>query len=135
MLDRAVLAGCIHRLEDEQQRPPVLGVKHVLLLCEPLCASLKEFGRLALLQLQPTGVARIIVLQPKALAFCDPERLNILLDAIEDLFSRHGITSLLGRQSSGPFALLRPILSVRSFANSTRDEWRAEWSQRARSRW
>ena len=39
VLDRAVLAGRIHRLEDEQQRPAVLRVQHVLLLGEPLHAA------------------------------------------------------------------------------------------------
>src|SRR5215469_2207345 len=93
MLDRAVLPGCIHRLEHEQQRPAILGVKQVLLLCEPLGALLEELGRLALSELQPAGVAGIKVLQLKALAFCDAERLSVLLDAIEDLFSRHRVTS------------------------------------------
>src|SRR5262247_741958 len=98
MLDRAVLARCIHRLEDEQQRPAILGIKHLLLLREPLDASSKEFGRLALVH-QPAGVAGIMVLQLKALALCDAERLNVLPGAVENLFSRHGVTSLLGRVS------------------------------------
>src|SRR5215469_276857 len=89
MPDRAVLACCIHRLENQQQRPAILGIKHVLLLCEPLGTALKEFGRLALAHLQSAGVAGIKVLQLKTLAFCDAEGLNVLLDLVEDLFSRH----------------------------------------------
>jgi hypothetical protein len=57
VLDRAVFASRVHRLEDEQQRPAILGVKHILLLCEPLGAALEEFGRLALVQLEAAGVA------------------------------------------------------------------------------
>ena len=42
VLDRAVLAGGVHRLEDEQQRPAVLGVEHLLLLREPLAAACRS---------------------------------------------------------------------------------------------
>ena len=50
----------------------------------------EEFGRLALVQRQTAGVAGVEVLQSKALAFGDAERIDVLLDAVEDLFSRHG---------------------------------------------
>src|SRR5262249_39736947 len=69
MFDRPVLAGCIHRLKDEQQRPAVLRVKHFLLLSEPNGAALKQFGRFSFFQLQSAGVAGIEVFQPKILAF------------------------------------------------------------------
>lgn len=52
----------------KQQRPAIVGVKRVLLLCEPVSALLEELGRLALVQLQPAGVAGIKVPQLKALA-------------------------------------------------------------------
>jgi hypothetical protein len=56
---------------------------------------LEEVGRLTLVQLQATGVAGIEVLQLEAPAFCDAERMDVFLDAVEDFFSRHGATSLL----------------------------------------
>ena len=59
MLNRAVFALRVHRLEDERQRPAILGVKHILLLCEPWRAALEEFGRLALVQLEAAGVAGV----------------------------------------------------------------------------
>src|SRR6516164_5709546 len=98
VLDGAVLSGRVHRLEHEQQRPAILGIEHVLLLCEPLGAALQEVGRLALVQPQATCVTWIEVVQLEALAFCNPERIHVFLDAIEDLFSRHGAISL----SRGP---------------------------------
>ena len=42
VLDRAVLAGRVHGLEDEQQRPAVLRVEQFLKLAEPFDASLSE---------------------------------------------------------------------------------------------
>jgi hypothetical protein len=51
VLNGAVLASGVHRLKDEQQRPSVLGIKLVLVLCEPLCAETQEFGRLPLIDL------------------------------------------------------------------------------------
>jgi hypothetical protein len=93
VLDGAVLAGCVHCLEHKQQRPLILGVEHVLLLREPLGTALQEVGRLGLVQPQTTRVARIEVVESETLAFSDTERINIFLDAIEDLFSRHGASS------------------------------------------
>ena len=71
-----------------------LGVKDVLLLREPFGSALEEFGRLAFIQLQTAGVARVEVLQLKALALGDAERVNVFLDALQNLFSRHDAASL-----------------------------------------
>src|SRR5262249_31407829 len=65
-------------------------------------------------QLQPAGVAGIIVLQLKALALCDAERVNVLLDAAEDLLSRHRGASLRGRVIEGTGAA-RAVSSARVF--------------------
>src|SRR5512146_1901320 len=46
VLDGAVLSGGVHRLENKQERPPVLGVEYVLELGQSLDAALKEFLRL-----------------------------------------------------------------------------------------
>ena len=94
VLDRAVLAGRVHGLENEQQRPAILGVEHILLLREPLGSALQEPGRLALVQLETARVAGVEVLQSKALALGDAERMDVLLDAVQDLFSRHRAPSL-----------------------------------------
>ena len=53
VLDRAGLPRCIHRLEYEQQRSAILGVKHVLLLREPLGALSEKLVCLALLRFGP----------------------------------------------------------------------------------
>src|SRR5215471_17233104 len=89
MLDRTILACRVHRLKYEQQRPAILSVKHVLFFCEPLCATGQELGCLGLLQLEVTGVAGVEVLEAKAIAGGDAERVNVFLNAIEDVLSRH----------------------------------------------
>ena len=62
VLNRAVLTGRIHGLEDEQEGPTVLGVEHILLLRQPRCATLQQFAGLAFVQLEVAGVTRIIML-------------------------------------------------------------------------
>src|SRR5262249_18441052 len=99
VLDGAVLAGRIHRLKDEQQRPAVLGVEHVLLFGEPLDAAREQISCLALAQLKTARVTRIDTLQTKAFALGDAEWFKIFLDAIEDFSSRHGAASLVLRRS------------------------------------
>jgi len=95
VFDRAVFASRIHSLEDEQQRPTVLGIKHVLFFCEPLSAALKEVGCFAFVHLQAARVTSVEVLQLKALAAGNAERVGVVLDLVDDLFSRHNVTSLL----------------------------------------
>jgi hypothetical protein len=94
VLDGAVLAGRIHRLEQKQQGPAVLRVGHVLLFREPLGAASEKFGRLALAQLQAAGVSRIDAVEAKALALGDAEGIDVFLDAVQDLSSRHGLATL-----------------------------------------
>src|SRR5262245_60962931 len=94
MLDRTVLAGRVHRLKHEQQRPAILGVEYLLFLREPLGASGKQLRGLAFAQIEAAGVSRIEVFQAKALALGDAEWLNVLLDAVESLFFAHRATSL-----------------------------------------
>ncbi len=64
MFDRAVLAGGIHRLEDQEQRPAVLGIEFLLHVTEKLDAFFEESLRLALV-FQAVGVGGIVVLQPE----------------------------------------------------------------------
>ncbi len=64
MLDRAVLARCIHGLEDQQHSPIVLGVKHVLKLGEHVDADGQGvLGLRLIFGGQVEGVAGIDVLQ------------------------------------------------------------------------
>src|SRR5215469_11306551 len=93
MFDRSVLAGGVHRLEDEQQRPALLGVEHLLLLCEPHGAALQQVGRFALVHPQATCVAWIEIGEFETVALCDAERMDVFLDAINDLFPQHGSNS------------------------------------------
>jgi hypothetical protein len=57
VLDCAVFARRVHSLEDEQQRPAILGVENVLLLREPFGSALKKLARLAFIQLEAARVA------------------------------------------------------------------------------
>ena len=79
VIDRAVFAGRVHRLEDEQQGPAVLGIEHILLFGQPRGAGLEEVRGLGLFYLQAAGVTRIEVLQPEALACGDAVRGDVLL--------------------------------------------------------
>ena len=68
MLDRAVLAGRVHRLEDQQHRPAVLRVEHVLQLGERLDALLQRLlGARLVLGAEVERVAGVDVLEAEAL--------------------------------------------------------------------
>jgi hypothetical protein len=121
VLDRAVFAGRVQRLEDEQQGPAVLGVEHILLFRQPCNAALEELRGLALVQLQATGVARIEVLEPEALAFGDAEWVDVLLYTVEDLLPRHAtapfVQALCPRRvmdSKSPRPAIRPLRERRN---------------------
>ena len=65
VLDRAVLAGGVHRLEDQQQRPAVLRVEDLGQIEEALGRLLQQpLG--FLLGLERRGVGRIVLGQPHA---------------------------------------------------------------------
>ena len=49
-LDRAVLAGGVHALEDQQQRPAILGVKLLLKIIQPLAIGLDDLRALVLVE-------------------------------------------------------------------------------------
>ena len=74
MLDGAVLPGRVHRLEDQQEGPLVLGVELVLERREELDTLLELLGRVVLLELQTPGVARVEVLQAELLSALDEVR-------------------------------------------------------------
>jgi len=89
VLDRAILARRVHRLEDEQQRPGILGVENVLLHCEPFRTAFKKLRRLLLIHLEPAGVARIKVLEAEVLALRDAEWIGVFPDGVENILARH----------------------------------------------
>ena len=72
VLDRAVLARRVHRLEDQQHRPAVLGVELLLQLGEALHAELQQRLGLLFVDVEPGGVAGIVVGEMEAFAFAYP---------------------------------------------------------------
>ena len=66
MLDRPVLAGGVHRLEDQEHRVGVLRVEHVLLFGELPHAGSELFARLLLPE--PGRPVGLEILQPDAAA-------------------------------------------------------------------
>ena len=49
-LDRAVLAGRVHALKDQQQRPAILGVQLLLKIAQPLAVAIENFFGLVLVE-------------------------------------------------------------------------------------
>src|SRR4051812_18357440 len=90
MLDRAIFAGGVHRLKDEQHGPTVLRVKDVLQFCESLSASGERlFGALLVLCLQIKGFPGVNVLESKAPAICYSVRVSEPLRFFDYLFGLH----------------------------------------------
>ena len=71
MLDRAVLAGRVHALEDDQHRPAVLGVE--LLLHDPQTLDVVAKHRLGvvLVDVEALGIGGIVILQAEMLGIID----------------------------------------------------------------
>ena len=59
MLDRAVLAGGVERLEDQQHRPAILGVQPLLQVGHALDALLEQLVALVLQSLEAARVVRM----------------------------------------------------------------------------
>jgi hypothetical protein len=78
VLDGAVLAGRIHRLEDQQHRPAVLGIQLVLHLRQQLDPLLQHIPGPLPVFFQASGVTRIEILQPEFPAIVNPEGLGKL---------------------------------------------------------
>jgi hypothetical protein len=100
VLDRPVLAGGVHRLEDQEHAPLVLRVEPVLQLGQELDASPEVLDGL-LLRLDPARVVRVEVAEAEALAVRDAERLDELGDAPPLLLGREllGLLLLLGHRA------------------------------------
>ena len=78
VLDRAVLAAGIHRLEDREHRPAVIGVEHFLQVGEALDVIGEHRLRLLLADVEPRRVRRVVIGEPEALGPLDAERLDQL---------------------------------------------------------
>ncbi len=81
VLDRPALAGRVERLKNQQHPPIVLGVELLLELPEPGHAFGKRRLGARLVSLDPSGVARVDVLQAKFPALGDDVGLDELADA------------------------------------------------------
>ena len=87
VLDRAVLAGGVHRLEDEQHGPAILRVEPVLQLREGGAPENERLLRARLLLgAQAAGVARIGVLQRESASMIDAIRARKLPGGLDDPF-------------------------------------------------
>ena len=72
MLDGAILASGVHRLEDEEHGPAVLRVEPVLQLGQGLHTALQALlGTWLVLRLQPCGIIGVDVLETKFVALGD----------------------------------------------------------------
>src|SRR2546428_232570 len=91
VLDRSVLAGRVHGLEDEQDGPAVLRVQHVLEMAQRLDAQREHLLR-AWLVLGPEikRVGGVEVLQPEPVAVRDPERLRECAGLLDGFLDFHG---------------------------------------------
>jgi hypothetical protein len=72
VLDRAVLAGGVHPLEDQQERPPVLGVELLLQVPEDLDVP-REALACAALRGEASGLPGVDRRQAETPAVVDPE--------------------------------------------------------------
>jgi hypothetical protein len=92
VFDGAIFAGGVHGLEDEEQRPFVLGIEPVLEIAEEIDAGGEGFfgaGFVFVAELQ--CVAGIEIFQAKVFAVINPERVGDLVHGFEDLFCFHGL--------------------------------------------
>src|SRR5215471_16753949 len=96
MFNDAVLAGCVHGLEDEQHPPSAVSIEFPLQVREPLDTLGQPLLGL-FFGLQACRVARVEILQPEFLAACHPERLDVALNSFHDVC--HSV-NLLSRYAS-----------------------------------
>jgi hypothetical protein len=76
VLDDAVLAGGIHALQHDQDRPFVLGVELFLKFAETLGVFCEQCLDLILVELQPRSVSRIEVRQAETIGLVDAVALD-----------------------------------------------------------
>ena len=76
VLDDAVLAGCVHALQDQEHRPSVLGVKPLLQIGEMLGMLGDDFLGLLLADREPAGIGWIVIRKLEGLRLVDAEALG-----------------------------------------------------------
>ena len=86
VLDQAVLAGGVHRLQHDQHRPAVCGVEPLLQIGQPLDALGEHGLGLALVDGEAVALGRIVLGQPKLVRPVDAKAFG---DAVE----LHGVSS------------------------------------------
>ena len=91
VLDRAVLAGRVHRLEDGEHRQTVLRVELLLQRGQPLDPVGEQRLGVRLLDVEPAGVGRIEIREAEFLRLVDAE-------ALDDLGELHGAALSGGRR-------------------------------------
>jgi hypothetical protein len=88
VLDHAVLAGCIHGLEDQQDRPQILRVQLVLHLRQQLDTPRQQLGRTLLAGLFRFR-RRIMVAQVELAAIVDALGFEEILQVDRYVFATH----------------------------------------------
>ena len=73
VLDGAVLARCIHRLEDCQHRPAILRVELLLQRGEALHSVCEHRLGFGLFEVETTGVGRVVIGEPELVRLVDTE--------------------------------------------------------------
>src|SRR5215831_1768717 len=94
MLNGSVFAGCVHRLEDEKDRPVILGIEHVLQFAEYLHSDLQCFLRARLVfGFEPQSIAWIDFFEFEFLSVCDPEWFREFACSFDDFLGLHNCDS------------------------------------------
>src|SRR5713226_45906 len=99
VFDRAVLAGGVHALKNQQQRPHILRVQLLLHLREHL-AALPQHALRVLLRFHSVRVARIKILQPEFFAVCHAIRRRQARRFFDELAIFHKAGSVLHHAAS-----------------------------------
>ena len=113
MLDRAIFSGSVHCLKDEQYRPLILPVKHVLQFSKYFNTAFQQFFcPRFVFGSGLTGIVRIDILEPKLLAIGDAVRRYEFLGPFDDFFLFHFVYRELGsRATSSTFIGIAPDVS------------------------
>src|ERR1043166_3330697 len=92
-LDRAVLAGRVHALEDQQQRPAVLRVEFALEIGEPLAVRLDDL--LALVLVEAALLSGLVRFEMKLARSVEAKRRDVWFQ-----FCREGFALFLAHQGT-----------------------------------
>ena len=93
MLDDAVLAGGVGALQDDEDRPAIVGPESVLQSGKSLNAGREHLLGVAFVDIEPAGVVGIEIGQAEAIALADAV-------ALDDLGGQHALSSPCLRPSA-----------------------------------